>query len=185
MKRFLPLLLCALSFSVFAQKKNPYKYEYIIGDDMEERHMYAINTLATVSVLPTAPETVTIAINFSNDSIQGHLRFINPAMEAPIENGKGSFTISLERLSQPECIVNVDIEDHWDGDYWLVGSDLAKSFFITLEKKDILNDPDSGGIKIHSKEELSKDELTELIKCYISNGQNCYNKKKVQISIIL
>ncbi len=140
-----------------------------------------------VSVTPTDDDSLIIEVNCGDEAIVGQItvRQSNKQQFFFFEQGKFSYKTTSSALKNATIDLTLDAGGYSETPISIAEKDISNPFMITMEKSTILNDPDSGGIIIHSKQPLSPEELDKLVRCYLKKEQHCYDPNEVLILIIL
>ncbi len=176
---FLAILCFLISLNSFAQKRKKFSYSYAIGDEISEREKYTLFDTIVISVSPIDNDSILISFDLPADDY-GIVRFQEKSILLSPNNQ--SFKVSNEYLGQN---FRIDLGSIYFAEFQLKTENLNSAQNVLIEKSTILNDPDSGGIVIHSKRELSNSEIETMVWCYIRKEENCYNTEECQISIVL
>ena len=171
-------------------RNNGFQYTYEIGDEMSEREYYKLLDSCILFIGLTENDSLYIQFNCID-----YEYYIDVTITGTTYQNTFLLTNRERKILLPKYLItdSIVIITSLDGgpdnyfEYVLNEEDVTTTIadIRYFEKSTILNDPDSGGIIIHSKRELLNSEIETIVWCYIKKEENCYNTEECQISIVL
>lgn len=193
MRTLLLVCTCFVAFTSAAQEKHktkrgksPYSYSYkLTREEYENRIDYTIATTEVgnnyIKIVGTRGKA-----SLDTSAIKGTVT---------VKSGKEEFTIASN--GDFECLVPRSTWDNYAADIYLSfegydelyvspkPSDIQTVLEETLEE-DLIFDPESPYMQVHSKRELSETELKALLDCLSRSrisGEKCYSQEEIAILI--
>ena len=151
---------------------------------MVEREHYLLFDTIYISFSRTDNDSIQITINPPIDQDYGLIRFQenNKSKSILLTPENKTIKVSIGAIDQ---IFELQIGSPYSSEFQLNTENINTEQSLLVKKSTILNDPDSGGIIIHSRKALTAEEIEHIVWCYIKDGNNCFDPKECYISNVL